>query len=225
MLLYKFGFKNFWKKPLHAILSILLIVVSLSYTGVYMLIHEYNAMELTKLCYFSTEMEKDYGFFMKNNYMLFNYSNRAVAEKLKEELHSLGQGYSVDYLYEYNDRHGHAGVSPEIDYRIEQVFGLYDIENYIAKEDKKNTLYNSKGEIAPYFKYVSDVEGGGGVLTSKICLKIFQYVTIWTKNRLRSTAIPYTENFQKIFMILLFLGTYINLSKATAIKTERMERG
>jgi len=161
MLLYKFGFKNFWKKPLHAILSILLIVVSLSYTGVYMLIHEYNAMELTKLCYFSTEMEKDYGFFMKNNYMLFNYSNRAVAEKLKEELHSLGQGYSVDYLYEYNDRHGHAGVSPEIDYRIEQVFGLYDIENYIAKEDKKNTLYNSKGEIAPYFKYVSDVEGGG----------------------------------------------------------------
>lgn len=156
MLLFKFGWKSFWKRPIRVILSILLIVASFAYTGVYMLIYEYNATELAKLCYFSTEMEKDYGFFMKDDYMRFNYSNRELAGELKEKLHSLGQGYSMDYVHLGQHHDGLGTAYPE----EEPLIGLYDIENYIAKEDKVNTLYNSEGEIAPYFKYSSNISMG-----------------------------------------------------------------
>lgn len=161
MLLFKFGFKNFWKRPVQVILSILLIVVSFSYTGLYMLIYEYNATELAKLCYFSEEMDNDYVRFKKNNYMRFNYSNRELADELKEKLHSLGQGYSMDFVYcgQHHDGHGTSLSESEYEYEEPHV-GLYQIYNYIAKEDGENTLYNSDGEIAPYYTYASRVGTG-----------------------------------------------------------------
>jgi len=167
MLLYKFGWKNFWKRPLQNILSLLLIVAAFSFVGLYIVTISYNPRDFAKTCYFSKEIEYDYHF-SDNIFMQFVYGNNSRelsidrlpysdVQSLREKLHSLGQGYSIDYLRRDSDDYGKAGS----DYQEEPLVGLYNIENYIAKEDKVNALYNSKGEIAPYFSYIIKVREDG----------------------------------------------------------------
>jgi len=160
MLLYKFGWKNFWKRPLQNIISLLLIVAAFTFTGLYIVTLSFDSSDLEKKCYFSKEIKYDSNF-NKSNFMQFIYGNQLTmgstitempysnAKALTDELHSLGQGYSVDFGFFKNRYVSWEGSA-------EPYFGLHDIYDYIAKEDKikANALYNSEGEIAPYIKYI-----------------------------------------------------------------------
>jgi len=165
MLLIKFGRKSLLKFPLKTVITFLLIFAATCATGLFEMIMSYQPLEFEKSCYYSENISNDSTAFGDSIYMNYVYGNLSTSgtieslpknktEELTEELHSLGQGYSVDYIL----WKGGVAVGP-----ADTFLGLYKVEDYIAKEERTPSFYNDSGEVAPFFMYKNGAGSGDSI--------------------------------------------------------------
>lgn len=166
MLLTKWGIKSLFKYPLKTIITILLIFFAVCATGLFKMIMSYQPLDFEKSCYYSEDISDDSLGFADSIYMNYVYGNLSLSatrkglpkskvKELTDELHSLGQGYSVDYIVS-KENYSYTIGAPDT------FFGLYGVENYIAKETTEASLYNDDGELAPFFTFTRSVSGAFG---------------------------------------------------------------
>ena len=175
MLIQRWAWKNILRHPIQTGISVLLCVFCFTVAGLFTFVDSLTPIALMKAYYYAPNPDHDTGF-SKLSYMQFRYSSRTgisgqipyeATQELCEELHALGQGFSVDYAWD--DWH-------RVDGREQQDGpGLHDVEDFIAKTDGDAKDYahapgkygawsdfNAEGEFAPYYAGQWD-----GVVSSK----------------------------------------------------------
>ena len=175
MLIHRWAWKNILRHPIQTGISVLLCVFCFTVAGLFTFVDSLTPIALMKAYYYAPNPDHDTGF-SKLSYMQFRYSSRTgisgqipyeATQELCEELHALGQGFSVDYAWDdwqYVDGR-----------EQEEGPGLYNVEDFIAKTDGDAKDYvhapgkygawsdfNEEGEFAPYYAGQWD-----GVFSSK----------------------------------------------------------
>ena len=166
MLIQRWAWKNLLRHPIQTGISVLLCVFCFTVAGLFTFVDSLSPVYFMKEYYYATDPQYDVGL-SKFMYRQFSYSNMVTlqsdlmpyeaTQELCEELHALGQGFSVDYAWDdwqyVDDGRGQ-----------EEGPGLHDVEDFIAKTDGDAKDYvhapgkygawsdfNEEGEFAPYY--------------------------------------------------------------------------